>query len=825
MVISASVLRLALLMLLCWPLQAQRGDHAGEAQPDLPANIQRTDSPVLSAAEALKLLQVEAGFRVELFAAEPLVVAPVAMTFDELGRLWVVEMRGYMNDVDGHGESDATGCIAVLEDTDGDGRADRRTDFAEGLVLPRALALVAGGVLVLEPPWLRFYEDRDGDLDYERDSIVATGLGGRHSPEHAPNGMVHGLDNWMHWANHPFRARWLNGRLLLEPSLATGQWGTAQDDFGRFVFNSNSDQLHMALVPAHLTARNQNCPKPDGADRRIAKDQRVFPVQITPGINRGYQQGMLQEGRLAQFTGACSPHVHRGAMFPLTHRGNAFVCEPCGNLVHRNLLHEERGAVTASTAQPGTAFLASSDERFRPVALAEGLDGALFVADMARGVIQHRLFVTSFLRRQIVARALEQPTDLGRIWRVVPLNAPASDAPKPGTCTTAGLVALLSHEGGFVRDTAQRLLVQRRDVTCTSALEQLVRTAGPAIPRLHALRCLEGLGALKPGLVLELCADADAALRAEAVLLLESAATGLDPDLLSAALLKLLRDEHPRVRRHTALVLGTIPAATSALRMLLADSKAGELRALALTGLAGREAQWAVEMAGHGDVADLVRCVVAARATTGIELLLRKAAEDPAGRTALLAALERAAVELKLRRPILLSAAPPAPLDAELASCRALLNALQWPGRAGGPALPPGLDARGAALLDQGRTLFAQHCAGCHQADGRGSEGVAAALRGSPRLGSGDASVPLRIVLQGFSTSASAGGGNFGTEMPSFARLADAELAAVLTFARRSFGHEESAVHPETVAQSRITWAAHSGAWTPAELDSGSPPR
>lgn len=828
MVISRRLLRLALLLLLlACGLRAQRGDQAGEHQSPLPEALRLPAPAVLSPNEALACLRVEAGFRVELFASEPLVVAPVALRFDEHGRLWVVEMRGYMPDIDGHGESDASGCVAVLEDTDGDGRADKRTVFADNLVLPRALALVAGGVLVLEPPWLRFYADADGDLDYEKDSIVLSGLGGRHNPEHAPNAMVPGLDNWLHWANHPFRMRWRAGRLQLEPSLATGQWGAAQDDLGRFFFNSNSDQLRASTIPAHLAVRNAAAHIPEGADQRVAEDQHVFPARITPGINRGYQPGMLRDGRLDRFTGACSPFIYRGATFPTSHRGNAFVCEPCAHLLHRNVLAETDGRIRATNATPGVEFLTSTDERFRPVALAEGFDGALYVADMARGVIQHRMFVTSFLRQQVEARKLEQPTDLGRIWRIVPQAATPIAALRLGTSTNAELVALLSHSGGAVRDTAQRLLVQRNAVECAPALAALARTGKDAAPRLHALRVLESIDRLPAGMAHELCQDTNSSVRAEAVLLLPQSVVALPESALSMLLQQLLADPDARVRQHTALVLGDLPYAAVALRKLFCEPHPAQLRTLALTGLAGREAHLANEYARCGANADglkeLLRCVVAARSGGGISLLLDASGESAALCAVLLTALERACADVQPRRPILLATAPSAALLAKLKPGCALLAAVQWPGRAGGPQLPPGLDVRGAALRDQGTALFTQHCAPCHQVDGRGMEGVAASLRNSTRLPAAP-EISMRILLHGFS-SAKPERTNFGTEMPAFARLTDDELAAILTFARHSFGHEESAVLPQQVATVRAQEAARGLPWTAAELDQKMPPR
>src|SRR4051812_4971967 len=153
----------AALLLTSAPLLAQHGDKPGEAQADLPAHIKAPPAPTLAPDDAIKTLKLAAGFRAEIAAADPLVGDPVAMTIGPDGRMWVVEMRGFMRNADGKGENDKIGMISVLEDTDGDGRADKRTVFLDGLVLPRAVALVGDGVLVAEPPHLWFCRDTNGD--------------------------------------------------------------------------------------------------------------------------------------------------------------------------------------------------------------------------------------------------------------------------------------------------------------------------------------------------------------------------------------------------------------------------------------------------------------------------------------------------------------------------------------------------------------------------------------------------------------------------------------------------------------------------------------
>lgn len=816
----------AVILLLALPLAAQRGDHPGEAQPPLPAALQLPPPAVLHPEEALAALRVESGLVVELFAAEPLVVAPVAMRFDAMGRLWVVEMRGYMPDIDGTDEERATGCIAVLEDTDGDGRADKRTEFADGLVLPRALAFVQGGVLVLEPPWLRFFTDADGDLEPESERILLGGFGGRHSPEHAPNGIVQGLDNWLHWANHPQRMRWDGERLHVEASLAQGQWGLAQDDLGRFFFNSNSDQLRAALVPSHLMADNPATGNAGLADVRVATDQRVFPIRTTPGVNRGYQPGFLKDGRLAQFTGACSPFILRSDALGADCRGSAFVCEPCANFVRRNVLKESPRGIEATIARENEEFLASTDERFRPVALAEGLDGALYVADMARGVIQHKLFVTTFLRQQVVARKLEEPLDHGRIFRIRRADTKRAAMLQPARKSNRELVALLMHSGGSVRDTAQRLLLERQARDVNLDLLAILKQQEHQVARLHALRTLDGLGLLDGPTLLLALQDEAAALRAEALFIVPSRAESLGAESLRHALAAALADPAPRVQQHAALVLGRLPqpVGTPLLLDLLARGPAA-LQTLALTGCADTEAELALALAERGGgsgMVQLLRHALARRQQSGLCSLLAFACAPThqPERAFVLAALRSALQAGKPRRAMVFTETPPAEVITCILAEPAFAEHFTWPGRSGGPDIPQALEAGERVLSERGAKLFQQHCVACHQSNGRGMEGVAPSLASSTRVPRAP-DVLARILLDGF-TSRTDGHGEFGTEMPRFTQLPDEDLAALATHVRRSFGHEESAVLPRLVEELRRAHAKRGRPWTAAELEGNS---
>src|SRR5204863_116616 len=268
------------------------------------------------------------------------------------------------------------------------------------------------------------------------------------------------------------------GKFETRKTLARGQWGASQDDGGRVFRNSNESALHVDLVPTYYFSRNAALTRTRGSDEFLGPAgedlNAVWPVRPTPGVNRGYQAGVLREdGSLARFSAACAPTVYRGDRLPAELYGSVFVAEPAGNLVSRIVVTDDGTTLRGRKAYERGEFIASTDERFRPVYLSSAPDGTLYVVDLYRGIVQHRGFITEYLRDQILSRALEQPIDRGRIWRVVHDTTRRGPVPALSKAAPAALVEALSHPNGWWRDTAQQLLVQRNDKSVVAALQKL----------------------------------------------------------------------------------------------------------------------------------------------------------------------------------------------------------------------------------------------------------------------------------------------------------------------------------------------------------------
>ena len=453
--------------------------------------IDTVDAPVLKPSESLKHFVMEHNFNLQLVASEPLISAPVAIKFDTQGRIWAVEMNAYMPDTSGNGEDEPIGKIVILEDKNNDGIIDTRKVFMDSLVMPRAICLFDDGILVAEPPNLWFVEnDHDkAGRKYLVDAHYAAGG----NVEHQPNGLLRGLDNWIYNAKSAMRYRRIGkDKWIKERTHFRGQWGITQDEYGRLYYNTNSDNLIGDYFAPGLGAMNPHQHQVDGYNENIVPDNRVYPVHPTLGVNRGYMKGVLDDSlRLVDFTAACGPVIFDSYAYGNNYYDNAFVAEPAGNLIKRDILSFNSDSTTGKEAYEDKEFLASTDERFRPVYLCLGPDGALYVVDMYRGIIQHKTYLTPYLAGEAMKRGLEQPLNCGRIYKVVQdgntPSAPVFNKDKDS------LLSYLNSSNSWLRLTAHNYIVDKQIRELGVRLHRMLSSDTVLTGKINALWVLEGL--------------------------------------------------------------------------------------------------------------------------------------------------------------------------------------------------------------------------------------------------------------------------------------------------------------------------------------------
>ncbi|WP_241738985.1 DUF7133 domain-containing protein [Pontibacter beigongshangensis] len=721
-------------------------------------------SPVLSPAASMEKMHLEDGFRVELAAAEPLVIAPVAMTFDERGRMWVVEMMNYMPDTAGTGEDLPTGKVVILEDLNGDGLYDNRKVFLDSLVLPRALCLIEDGLLVAEPPNLWFVEirnDRPG-----KKTLVDNKFSSGGNVEHEPNGLLRALDNWIYNAKSSTRYRKKGSEWLVEDTHFRGQWGIAQDDYGRLFYNNNSQNLLGDYLAPGFGPANRNQRSMAGYNENIVPDNRVYPARPTTGVNRGYMEGILDEGlRLVNVTAACGPTLYRGELFGKEYYQNAFVAEPAANLIKRNIIWQQGFEVLGEQAYAGREFLASEDERFRPVNLYSGPDGALYVLDMYRGIIQHKHFLTDYLAHEITNRGLQQPLSCGRIYRIVPKGKKAMPVVLPQV--PGQLVLLLQHPNGWVRDKAQQLLIDKEQTQAIPALRQLLQQQDQPLARLHALWTLEGLGALRTADVLPLLRHLDWPVRMQALAVLPSVMTKASYRNYLPALEQLVQQQDTLAAPYIALLARSVRPFSKAtadrwLEVLMKQHPDNNLVADAvISNLQGREELFYKKVqALHPDT------------SLAMQVQFKKVLQ--------------AIANAKTRR-------------------NQELLAREFP--------------RGAAL-------YTTICQSCHGADGGGMKALAPPLNNSEWV-VGPKSRLLPIILYGLTGPILVNNKLYQApeingDMPGVAQnseLSDADLAELTSYIRRSWNNQADRVTTEEIRKTREKYKDRQEAFTMEELN------
>jgi putative membrane-bound dehydrogenase-like protein len=550
--------------------------------PAAPAQSPAAKPP--SPADALAAFKLaDPALLIELVASEPEVASPVAIAWDERGRLYVAEMLDYP-------EAATAGRIRRLEDRDADGRYERSTVFADRLPFPNGVMPCFGGVLVTAAPNIWYLRDQDGDGRADERRVVLTGFG-EGNTQLRVNGLEWGLDNWIYVANGrsdgdvrapdappakavSIRRRDLRFRLRARPAPETpvqieaiagfSQFGLAHDDWGNRFPSWNTIPIRHVVLEQQSLDRNPYLAETSSVASILdpADGERIFT--ISPA------QARFNRESVAFFNASCGPIIVRGGGLPEAYRGNALVSEPLTNLVHHRALEPAGVTFIARRVEQGREFLASSDPVFRPVNLANGPDGALYVVDMCRELVEHPQFVPEPQRAAVNFRRWH---DRGRIWRIRPRSA-TNSASGDFNLSQAGpatLVGMLGDSNAWRRMTAQRLLVEQQGEDAVARLIEAIKDRRSPLLRLHSLWTLAGLDALDAKVLAAAVVDPDARLREHALRLMAAA----EPSkcgrlLLTSTVVALADDPAVRVRLQAALVLGDRCAAESSALAALA---------------------------------------------------------------------------------------------------------------------------------------------------------------------------------------------------------------------------------------------------------------
>jgi len=551
---------------------------------DSDENEKQSKSQLTDPAEALSTFKFAPGFRVELVAAEPLIRDPVAMAFDEFGRMFVVEYPEY-NQQFAKEKQKVNGTIRLLEDTDGDGRFDKSTEYVSGLKSPSAVACYNGGLFVAAAPDVLFCKDTNGDGKADERRVVFTGfrrLENRTDP--SLNTFLWGFDNRFHactsYSGANVRAvmdkksqpRSIGNRnFLFDPrtlqfdlSSGGGQHGLAIDDWGREFLCTNSSPVKMLMYDDRYLARNPylKAPAPAVEITEGGKHTQLFRIspeefwrkERTRLRSTGKMKGSNEGGKSSGFfTAATGVTIYRGDAWPAKYRGSVFVGEPANNLVFRAQLEPNGVGLIARRADPKSEFLASTDTRFRPVQFANGPDGNLYVIDMNRDLIEGAMFLPPELLQNLKVNGGD---NRGRIYRIVPDEFKQPVLPKFSEAPSTELVGLLEHRNGWHRDTASRLLYERQDKSAVESLKKLAAESDFSVARMTAMYTLDGLNVLDDQTLLRAMDDDVANVRIHAIRLAEDR---LDASsALQVKLINLTDDQDLTVRYQLAFSLGEL---------------------------------------------------------------------------------------------------------------------------------------------------------------------------------------------------------------------------------------------------------------------------
>jgi putative membrane-bound dehydrogenase-like protein len=536
------------------------GLKSGAAVPAASKNAGGTlapHSPPLSPEESAKKWHVRDGYRIELVAAEPVVLDPVAFDWDEQGRLWVIEMADYPLGMDGHGK--AGGRVVRLEDTDNDGRYDKRTVIVSDLSYPTGILTWREGVIVTAAPDI-FFISPDGTK-----KVLYTGFS-TGNQQLRVNGLRWGMDGWVYCAAGAHHGGYNKGTQIeckltgekidlgsrdfrfkpdtgeFDPQSGPSQFGRARDDWGHWFGVQNSSPLWHYVLQDHYLRRNPHVIPPDPIHQLFPRNPPVYPASSSEKRFHSFDQA-------GRFTSACGIEVYRDAVLFNDGKTHAFTCEPFHNVVQHHIL-EDDGVTFKAVRDPAESkmdFLASEDRWCRPVMVRTGPDGALWVADMYRYMIEHPQWLPQNGKDELLPHYREG-NDKGRIWKVVRASA------RSGAEGSAKAEATFASANGWCRDKAQMKALWSGEFALKGLFE---RPKGIVLAQ-----AAWTLGLLKKDQQNEwqdLIEDTNPRVREQALQMLEHFKwKGDESSPLQKALAKLLNDQDAKVRLQLACTLGEL---------------------------------------------------------------------------------------------------------------------------------------------------------------------------------------------------------------------------------------------------------------------------
>ena len=533
-----------------------------------PEIVREAPSNFLSPEESMKTFYLPEGYKVELVASEPMINEPVTIAWDGNGRMYVAEMDTYMQDVNGIGTNQPISKIKLLEDLDGDGKMDKSTVFIDSLLLPRMILPLENELIVNETfsydLWSYKDTDNDGVADKkERVYYNPNRRGG--NLEHQQSGLIWNLDNWVYTTYNPVRFKFKNGTVevdSLENMPSSGQWGLTQDDLGNIYYSSAGSEN-----PAFGFQQPPVYGEYNTEGRLSEGFVEPWPVVGTPDVQGGPRR-LREDGTLNHFTGVAGQEIYRGHKLPSSLYGDLFIPEPVGRLVRRAKVKNENGKKVLYNAYDEAEFMASTDLNFRPLQAKTGPDGALYVVDMYRGIIQESNWTKegSVLRPVILRKGLDKNIGKGRIYRIVHEGIELDKKPDLLEKNASDLIPYLGHRNGWYRNTAQKLIVLKDDKSVIPELQSIAQDNTSfldgvfdndkdlGLERVTALWTLEGLNNIDRELITEKFNDEDYRVRLTAIRLSEKFLKAGDADIIDE-LEKLMSDADVDVVNQLALSL------------------------------------------------------------------------------------------------------------------------------------------------------------------------------------------------------------------------------------------------------------------------------